>query len=342
MARKPKSKDDVGEQLAALDALPAERNARIEGLQGALAARLSRVVAKAARLAEDGLYYELVPALLAAYPRFLDKPAKTDPSCLAKKAVTRALVALDCDDAEFFARAVAYRQPEPVYGGTADTAVDVRAICAMGLVASGSPRALVELTALLHDPEAAARAGAVRAVACGNPREAELLLRAKIHAGDAEPAVVGECFTSLLGVAPEDSVDFVARYLTHADDTVRELAALALGESRLDAALVPLKEAWGGVLLAETFRRALLRAAAAHRSEAAADWLLELAGDARVPVALEIVEALALYKHNAKLMQRLTAVLTERGNATLLERLGALERLDVGVWSMNRGAQRDR
>ena len=326
MAAKSKQKDDAAEQLAALDALAGDRASRVAALTDALRARYARVVAKAARLAEDGLYYELVPALLAAYPRFLDKPAKADPSCLAKKAVARALVALDCDDAEFFLRAVAYRQPEPVYGGTADTAVDVRVICAMGLVASGSPRALVELTALLHDAEAAARAGAVRAVACGNPREAELLLRAKVHAGDAEPAVLGECFTALLAVAPEDSLAFVAGYLAHADDTLRELAALALGESRLDAALVLLKEAWGGVLLAETFRRALLRAAAAHRSEAATDWLLELAAEARVPVALEVVDALSLYKHNTKLMQRLAAALTERGDATLLERLGALGR----------------
>ena len=192
MARQAKAAStDVDGALAALDELPAERAARIAALTDALRTRHARVVAKAARLAADALYYELVPALLAAYPRFLDKPAKTDPSCLAKKALARALVALDCDDTEFFRRGLELRQPEPVWGGTADTAVDVRASCAMGLVASGSLRALVELTALLHDPEAAARAGAVRAIACGNPREAELLLRAKVHAGDAEPAVLG-------------------------------------------------------------------------------------------------------------------------------------------------------
>ena len=105
---------------------------------------------------------------------------------------------------------------------------------------------------------------------------------------------------------------------------MRELAALALGESRLDAALVPLKDAWNGVLLADEFRRALLRGAAAHRSDAAADWLLELAGEARVAIALEVLEALALYKHNVRLAQRLEAVLTERGDATLLARWAEL------------------
>jgi hypothetical protein len=319
-----KSKDDVDAELAALEALPAERAARGVELKTALRARHYRVVAKAARLAEEGLAYELVPALLEAYPRFLDKPIKTDPNCLAKTAIVRALVALDCTDVELFRSGLDYRQHEPVWGGTRDTAANVRNFCAMGLVASGYSRALVELATLLHDPEAEARIGAVRAVACGNPREAELLLRAKVFAGDAEPAVLGECFTALLAVAPEDCVALVAGYLAHADDTVRELAALALGESRLESALAPLKKAWGGVLLGDEFRRALLRGAAAHRSEAAFDWLLELVGDARVPVALEVLEALALYKHNAKLAQRLEASLTERGDDSLLSRFGEL------------------
>jgi hypothetical protein len=325
VARQPQApRPTIDEQLAALEALPAERSAQVDWLQRALGDRHYRVVAKAARLAEDALLYELVPQLLAAYPRFLEKPLKSDPSCYAKKALARALVALDCSDTEFFCLGLRYKQHEPVWGGTADTAVDVRASCAMGLVASGYSRALVELTALLNDGDAGARLGAVRAIACGNPREAELLLRAKVLAGDAEPQVLGECFTGLLAVAPEDSLEFVVGFLGRDDDAVRELAALALGESRLDAALAPLKQAWGDVLLRDEFRRALLRAAAAHRSEAAADWLLELVADARVAVALEIVEALAPYKRNANLMQRLTAALTERGDAELLERLDAL------------------
>jgi hypothetical protein len=316
----------VDEQLAALEESGGDRHAKIERLTSALAARHCRVVAKAARLAEDALLYELVPPLVAAYTRFLDKAAKQDPSCFAKKAIARALVALDCSDAGFFLRGLAYRQLEPVWGGTADTAVDVRASCAMGLVASGYPRALVELTALLNDPEAAARLGAVRAIACGNPREAELLLRSKALAGDAEPQVLGECFTSLLGVEPDETIGFVAAYLTHADDAVRELAALALGESRLEGALAPLQQVWGDVLLGEEFRRALLRAAAAHRSEAAFDWLLTIVADARPAVVLEIVEALAIYRHNAKLKQRLESALDERGEAQLKDRFAALWR----------------
>jgi hypothetical protein len=325
VARQPQlPRPTVDEQLASLDALPAERDPKIAALQDALAHRHYRVVAKAARLAEDALLYELVPALLAAYPRFLEKPLKSDPSCFAKKALARALVALDCSDVVFFRSGLRYRQLEPVWGGTTDTAVDVRASCAMGLVASGYSRALVELTALLNDPDALARAGAIRAIACGNPREAELLLRAKALAGDPEPQVLGECFTGLLGVEPEESLAFVAAYLGHADDAVRELAALALGESRLDGALAFLQEAWGGVLLGESLRRALLRAAAAHRSEAAFDWLLTIVGEARVPVVIEVLEALAIYRHNLKLKERLEAAVVERGEPQLAAQLTEL------------------
>jgi hypothetical protein len=324
LKRGGKDRGNVDEQLAALDALPHERNEQIDVLQRALAAGHYRVAAKAARLAEDALLYELVPPLLAAYARFLDKPLKSDPSCFAKKALARALVALDCNDTEFFRRGLEYRQLEPVWGGTADTAGDVRTSCAMGLVASGYSRALVEITALLNDGDAGARLGAVRAIACGNPREAELLLRGKALGGDAEPQVLGECFTGLLTVEPEESLGFVAAYLEHDDEAVRELAALALGESRLDAALAPLTEAWNGVLVGNELRRALLRAVAAHRSDAAFDWLLALVAEARVSVVEDVIDALAPYKHNAKLMQRLGAALTERGNAALLERLAAV------------------
>lgn len=323
MPRRPPA--NVEALLAALDELPGERTAKIAALEKALAGHY-RVAAKAARLAEDSLLYELVPALEKSYTRFLDQPVKHDPSCYAKKALARALVALDYSGVEFLLAGIRYVQREPTYGGTTDTAADVRSTCAMGLVASGYSRALVELTALLNDPEAAARIGAVRAIACGNPREAELLLRTKALAGDVEPQVIGECLSGLLAVEPDESIAFAAGFLTHADEVVCELAALALGESRLDGALAPLRDAWSAPMVGEELRRAVLRAAAAHRSEAALDWLLALVAEARVPVAVEVIDALALYRHNAKLSQRLEVAVAERGEAVLLERLVAFAR----------------
>jgi len=317
---------DVDHELATLDTLPSDRAEQAALLATHLGAKHCRVVAKAARLAEDGLHYDLIPALIAAYDRFVDKPVKTDPVCIAKKAVLRALVALDCDDVEFFFKALACRQLEPVWGGKRDTAAEVRAAAAMGLVASGDARALVVLASLLHDPEPEARIGAVRAVACGNPREAELLLRSKVLAGDAEPAVLGECLTGLLGVEPDESIPFVAASLRTQDEAVAELAALALGESRLPAALAPLVEAWRGAVGKHAFRRALLRAIAAHRSEEGFAWLLGLVAEESTAVVSEIIEVLAVYRHNASLAERLESQIERRGDAALRAEFTALWR----------------
>jgi hypothetical protein len=320
VAERRKGGPDVDAALAALEALPADRAERVAALEAALATGHYRIVAKAARIAEEALLYELVPALAGAYRPLLDKPTKRDPSCIGKRASMRALVALEHDDAAFYRAGLGYRQPEPVWGGTRDTAAEVRGASAMGLVASGLPRALVEIAPLLADPEPDARLGAVRAIACGQPREAELLLRAKAATGDAEPAVLGECFTALLAVEPDESVAFVAAYLQHAEPAVAELAALALGESRLEAAVAPLKALWDEPLLDETLRRTLLRAAAAHRSEPAAAWLLEVAAEARAATVLELLEALAPYPPQGKLVAALEAVLAERGDRALIAR----------------------
>jgi len=92
---------------------------------------------------------------------------------MAKQAIARALVSLECQDVTFFLEGIRYQQLEPTWGGSSDSAIDVRCSCAMGLVATGYSRAVAELTALLQDREWRARAGAARAISCGNPREAE-------------------------------------------------------------------------------------------------------------------------------------------------------------------------
>lgn len=144
---------------------------------------------------------------------------------------------------------------------------------------------------MLNDPEVQARLGAVRAVACGHSREAELLLRAKLHAGDEAPEVAGQCLQGLLMVQPDESVSLVARRLSDEDETVRELAAFALGESRLDAALEVLTVAWNAVFLPPGFRQVLVRAVAMHRSDAAFVWLMSLVEDSPARVVEKLWKA---------------------------------------------------
>ena len=302
--------DKLAELEAAADGADAASLPAV--LEKALGGRNYRVIALAARYAGDKLAYECVPQLLEAYPRYLEKAAKRDPNCLAKRAIVRALYDLDCDDVDFFLTAMRYRQMEPVWGGSVDTATDLRNSAAMGLVASGYPRALVEVAQLLSDSEAPVRGGAARAIACGNPQQAELLLRLKVLCGDEDALVIGECFIGLLAVEPDESMAFVARFLDTEDDAVCEAAALALGESRLPAALNSLKAAWEGVLVSAELRRVLVRAAALHRSDEAFDWLLQLAAERDTPIATEIVDVLSIYRHNERLAERLRAALETR------------------------------
>lgn len=278
------------------------------------------LVARAAELAGDRLIYALEPDLIAAYRRFLKDPAKRDPGCTAKGAIARALVALDSQDPDFYVEGLRYRQPEPVWGGSVDTAVDLRVTCAIGLAATAYPRALIHLVDLLHDPEPHARSGAARAIACTQPLAAEAVLRTKALGGDPEPEVTGDCLAALLQVAGGDTLDFVTRFLNSGDAEVRALAAIALGESHLEGALERLRERWD----AEPFKReadhVLLRAAALHRSEPALDWLIEVAGSGDRASAETAIAELGAYRNNARVRAGLGAVLAERGDPRLTAR----------------------
>src|SRR5262245_28739292 len=89
-------------KLDALNALDSnDRTALNEAITKALQDKHYRVVAKGALLAEEHQMPERIADLLAAYSRFLQDAVKRDPNCIAKKAITRALVTLECRDAEF-------------------------------------------------------------------------------------------------------------------------------------------------------------------------------------------------------------------------------------------------
>jgi hypothetical protein len=318
MAKRPDIRDRIEAFRRRCDQEAPE--AVLAAAREALGDRHYLLVAKAAELAGDRLIYGLEPDLIAAYRRFLDDPAKRDPSCAAKGTIARALVALDSQDADFFIAGIRYRQLEPVWGGSVDTAVDLRASCAMGLAATAHPRALLHLVDLLHDPEPHARSGAARAIACTQPLAAEAVLRSKALAGDPEPEVTGDCLAALLRVSGDEAIGFVARFLDDAGAEDFAPAALALGESHLDGALVLLRARWEAEPFKRDGDRVLLRAAALHRSEAALNWLIEVAGAGDRKSADVTVIELGAYRNNTRLRTRLEAVLAERADPRLLAR----------------------
>ena len=311
---RPRPEEKKLEALSSVDGA-ADRVVQSAAIKPFLSDKHFRVVAKAASLAGERSLPDLIPDLLTAYARFLEDPVKRDPNCIAKGAVARALVNLGCEHVDFFLRGSRYTQLEPVWGGSADTAIDVRCSCAMGLVGTGYSRAVQELTALLHDSESRARAGAARAISCGNPREAEAVLRLKVLVGDEEAEVIGECFTGILSIAPIECLPFVATYLSGEKEDVRDFAALALGESRNPKAVEYLRNAWDATVVLGEFPGVLIRAAALNRTDAAFDWLISIIETGRQAHVDIAVEALAVYERNTKLKERVNQALARRKGA---------------------------
>jgi hypothetical protein len=111
-------------------------------------------------------------------------------------------------------------------------------------------------------------------------------------------------------------VEFVAKFLNSGADGMGELAALALGESRLAAAFEVLRAAWerGG---ASEQRRTLLVAIAMLRSDAALEFLLGRLGSESGPVAADALAGLAFYARDEAVLARVEGIIRERGDPTL-------------------------
>lgn len=313
----PTKQSDIRARLDRLDAACAAGEDAEASMRAALADRHYLMVARAAELCADRLLYDLEDDLIAAYGRFLVNAIKNDPNCRAKEAITRALVTLDCQDVAFYEAGLAYHQLEPAWGGSNDTAADVRAHCAIGLAGTGYARAIVAFAELLHDPERAARIGALRAIRASVPLAAEALLRCKALAGDEDPAVIGECLVGLLELEPDESSVFVAGFLDDPDPSVRDLAALSLGESRTPSALARLRERWDSRPFKRDEDRILLRAAVLHRSDDAFGWLIDVIATGDDESAALVVSELAVYRTNDRLRERLAEAIERRGSTKL-------------------------
>src|SRR5262249_47046707 len=153
-------------------------------------------------------------------------------------------------------------------------------------------------------------AGAARAASRLSAEVGAPLLILRIAAGDPQPEVLGDCFRSLLEIAPDRHLALVARHMVDESEPVAEQAALALGDSRLAAALAPLRD------MAERStgarRKVLFVAMALLRQDAANAYLLGIVENAAAPTALAALEALAVQKHDPKVRDALDAAVAAR------------------------------
>jgi HEAT repeat protein len=271
-------KHSFEEQVAALDAVRQEpEEARLVALRKALGHRNNFIVAKAADLVRDFRMAQLTPELLTAFDRFFDNAVKTDPQCWAKNSLSRALAAMEYQEAEIYLRGMRHIQMEPVWGGQSDTAGTLRATCALALVQCRSltdSDLLAHLVDLAGDKEKLVRAEVARAIEQVGSPSASLLLRLRALLGNDEPEVLGACYSGILRLDGVSVIPWIARFLAPADDSAAE-AALAIagthsiqGFNILSECFVKADDPW--------WRSVLLSAIALTRQDAALEFLLDL------------------------------------------------------------------
>ncbi len=308
-------------KIEALEALrtaaPAD-DAR-EQLRQGLKERNNFLVARAAEIAADGKYDDLIPDLLAAYDRFFVDAAKSDPHCLAKLALARALRELGHHQADAYVRGVTHVQFEPAWGGRADTAGSLRGTCARALTDCflDDLEILRYLTDGLADPDKTVRIDSAIALDQLNRPEGALLLRLKLLIGDAETEVLGQCCTSLLGLAPDGGVSFVARFLHHADADMQIEAASALGQCRDPAAVDVLLAFWQEELLSLDLRRAILISLGASPLPESAEFLLSVISSEPPTLVETAITALATGRFAADSHPRAAEAVIARGVPSL-------------------------
>ena len=299
-------------KLAALRGDPddAELRAALRSTAGVLIAAAVRVAAERGVLAD-----ELAPA----FARLRERPIQRDPGCRGKIAIARALLELGCWEEAVFTPGARIVQAEPAWGGTSDTAAELRGVCGLAFAQLARPEALDVLAELLADRERIARVAAARGLGDAGRVDAAALLRFKLLSGDDEPEVLAQACESLLHLQQEGAIDFVARLMDRGGASIEEIAALALGGSRLEGALAPIA-AWCERCDPDARRRVGYLALALTR--AAHDRLLEVVADGDPADAIAAARALATFQDDPAVRARL--VEAARGRAAILSLLRKL------------------
>jgi HEAT repeat protein len=298
-------------ELAALEALrQAPADEARPALARALGHRNNYIVAKAATLAQHHQLTGLTPELVAAFARFLEDAAKSDPQCWAKNAIAKALAAFEYQDAGFFLSGMRHLQLEPGWGGATDSAGPLRGTCALALVQCREMRShqvLVHLVALFADKELSVRVNAARAVEQVGTDSAALLLRLRAELASGEPELLGACYTGVLSLEGSSAIPWAAQFLPPGDDAAAE-AAMAIAETHTPEAFTVLRRAvdrtrdpW--------FRSALLSAIALTRQQEALDWLFDrMEHDPSAEVRTAAQEAVCRSGPSTTVLERLEAM----------------------------------
>ncbi|MBK8713779.1 MAG: hypothetical protein IPN32_03430 [Deltaproteobacteria bacterium] len=270
----------------------------------------------------------LLAALPDAFARLSADPIARDAGCHGKTAIARALDRLERWHDDVLLAGVRWVQREPVWGGSADTAAQLRAVCGMALVHARSGRAMVEIALLLADAEAAPRIAAARAIAASGDRmTGEPLLRLRLALPEPEPEVTGELFAALLDLVGDEALEVVAAAMVGKDPALADAAALALGGSRMAGAFALLRDSVDTTV--GPARRTRLLAIALLCDTAAWAYLLDCIRNGSTPLAQDAAHALATFRHDAELCRELQTAAALRDDDVVTDLVAHL--LDVPI-----------
>jgi HEAT repeat protein len=314
VATKDRKRASFEEEQAALSpvaANPRSDDAR-QRLLAALRSKRSLVVARAARLIKEHRLDGFDDELESAFDRHMPDPVRSDPTCAAKLAAIEALDYCESGDAAPFVRAAAHEQWE---GGN-DTAAPMRARAVLALARLGHADFDLIAAQLLTDRTASVRQAALDALAHRGDRANAALALLKLRSGDEDPLVTLAAMTALLALAPARGFDELSVLLHSKAEDERELAAVALGQSRSDEALTILLNALERCTRAEE-RTALLRGAGLHRSDRALDAMLAVIAEYQEVDARAAIESLAARRFEPGVADRVRAAAARNDRAEL-------------------------
>lgn len=319
-----RSFDEKRARLRSLASAP-EHVARAE-LKKLLGDKNGYLVGECGDVAKELGLRDLVPDLVAAFPRFVEGGAKTDPGCFGKNHLVEALLHFDAHEPDTYLAGLRCRQHEGAIPFRVDTAAGLRGLCAHALFHIGHRSALLNVAPLLFDSEAITRVEAATALGDSGLDGAAAALHVKLLSGDPEPDVLGAIYKGLLRILPERYLRVVEEALTSEEDGPAEAAALALGESRARGAFEVLKRAANAPPIGRRGPESVLLGLALLRSDEATAFLLDRVENGSEPRAVQAISALALHRHDESITARIRDIVRRRGSERLEE--AVREKLD--------------
>jgi hypothetical protein len=322
-------KDPLKEALQKMSELRADGSSEeaVITLRKAVQKQAGVVVAKAAEIAAEWNATELAQDLHDAFYRLSENGLEDDPQCWGKTAIIKALYDLAWQNTKIFVDACKTVQPEPVYGGKGDSAINVRTAGIQALVqlpAADTWTVVNTLADILADESSKVRAEAARACVYCQPLLVSPLLRLKIRSGDAEPRVLGVCFDTLLVINPDsETVHLVLEYaapkpliqrLSRSQDVIQAEAIASLASSSLAEAIHAVSKLYS--TLDAQLKRVLLTALGGSSATEAFNFLCQIVKEAPVNEAKWGLEALKP-RLDSEGKERLEAVLDERKDGEL-------------------------